>query len=411
MQAQLLELQALPELDVLGERYRVDAAGATRECREGVGLARSVRGVEILTYRRARALLADERLISTNREYYLAQNASELVLDYIDRGLLAWINGTRHRVIRGVLTRGQKFSMRQINECRPMMRRQADQLIDTFIDDGHVDLAAQFSLRYPMAVMADLIGVVPSDIPLFADAVTRLADLGAVPLEPAIPGIEQSIVELSAYISDLLESRRRNPRDDLLTGFVAACAAQDDVSERDLVLNVINLLVGGHDTTRFQLVNCVRRLVEIPGAWESLAGDLDFAGAAIEESLRFDPSLRWAQRTPTEDVVDGGILFPTELPLTINVMAANRDPAQFDDPDRFQPNRENGGKVLTFGRGAHVCLGNSLARVEMQEALGRLSARLGELEIDGPVTESGAADVIGGTASLPLRFSSLRCPA
>jgi hypothetical protein len=403
-QARLLDPDTLPELDVFGEQYRIDPAGAVREQRANGGLARSLRGVEVLTYSRARSLLADERLVSTNREYYLAQNATDLLLEYIDHGLLAWINGVRHRAIRNVLTHDRAFSMRHIEEYRSMMRQVADKLIDKFAERGSCDLVADFTAHYPIGVMARIIGVPPEDIPFFAEAVTRLGDVGAVPLEPVIPGIERSITELSAYVGDLLADRERNPRDDLMTGFVTAQAAQDGVTERELVLNVINLLLGGHDTTRFQLAGCVQRLTAIPGAWDGLLGDPDLARSAIEESLRFDPSFRWAQRTPTEDVIDDGIVFPAGLPLTVNVMAANRDPEQFDDPDTYRPTRDNSGRMLTFGRGPHICIGNSLARTEMAEALGRLSARLADVEIDGEVVENGAADVIGGAATMPLRF-------
>jgi cytochrome P450 len=97
-------------------------------------------------------------------------------------------------------------------------------------------------------------------------------------------------------------------------------------------------------------------------------------------------------------------VFPAGTPLTINVTAANRDPEQFDDPDTYRPERDNAGKHLTFGRGPHICIGNALARTEMQEALLALSSRARGVEIDGEVQENAAADVIGGATTLPLRF-------
>jgi cytochrome P450 len=143
-----------------------------------------------------------------------------------------------------------------------------------------------------------------------------------------------------------------------------------------------------------------------PGIWGRLRSADEFPGRCVDESLRSAPAVAWELRVPAVDVEADGLGIPAGTHMIVNASAANRDPAAFDEPDVFDPDRPRPNQHLAFGRGRHICIGNSLARAEMEEALRVLAARIDDVRIVGDVTWSAPADALAGPMSLPLHLQS-----
>lgn len=396
-----LAVDELPELDLFGPDYAADPAGTVRRAREQGGVARSLRGIEILTYERARQLLAHQDVQSEMREYYVAEGATKVVLDYIDDGLLAWIEGDRHRRIRAVMEKA--FSLRSVAQQREQMRAVAERMTDRMLERETFDFVADFTYWYPIEVLAELIGVPIEDIPEFAHATAAMNAMSAVPLAPKLPQLEAAITELTTYVGGLLDAREKVPGADLVSALIEAQATLGALSRAELVANLINLLMGGHDTTKLELANCMHQLATHPELWHRVGAEEGFAARCIDESLRCGPAVAWASRSPTADLVADGLAVTKGTPLVVNLFAANRDPAAFADPDVFDPDRPRENQHLAFGRGRHICIGNTLARHEMEIALEVLSEKCSELAVAGEVVHGGPADTLTGVMSLPLR--------
>jgi cytochrome P450 len=166
---------------------------------------------------------------------------------------------------------------------------------------------------------------------------------------------------------------------------------------------VLNVLIGGVDTTQSQLAHAIRLLAEHPDQWAALRADPSLASGAVNEALRFEPITPFTARIVVEDMEVRGVAFPAGTVVLVAACTANRD--GLDESDRFDITRTDGGRLTTFGAGIHYCLGANLARAELQEALGFLAARIERLELDGdPVY--GAVTGIYGLDALPIRFTA-----
>jgi cytochrome P450 len=214
--------------------------------------------------------------------------------------------------------------------------------------------------------------------------------------------IEQAVEEFYDYAGALLEKRRRDPSDDLISTLIAAEEEGDKLSDAELVNLVLNVLIGGVDTTQSQLAQGIRLFAEHPDQWELLAADPELAPKAVEEVLRFEPITPFTARILLEDVEYRGVTFPKDTVLMVSAVTANREP----DADDFDMTADRGGhKPLTFGAGIHYCLGANLARAELQEALVFLAPRMRGLELAGP-PEFGSVHGIYGLEALPIRFQA-----
>jgi len=201
----------------------------------------------------------------------------------------------------------------------------------------------------------------------------------------------------------LIERRRRDPGDALISSFIAASHEVDRLSDVECMNLVLNVLVGGVDTTQSQLAHALRLLAGHPDQWELLAGRPDLAPRAVEETLRFEPITPFTARLLHEEVEYRSVTFPAGTVVMVCAFMANRDGVE-GEPDSFDITAERGeAKPLTFGAGIHYCLGANLARAELQEALAFLPPRMSGLELDGE-PELGSIHGIYGLERLPLRW-------
>jgi cytochrome P450 len=302
-------------------------------------------------------------------------------------------SGERHRRLRGLV--GPAFTPRAADRWRPAMRG----FLGELWDDGVTacDFARAVARPYPALTISAVLGAPREDASRLAEWsawVQRQFDVRALATE--LPRIERAVDELYAYVEGLLDG---HCGDDLLGDLLAAEDEGDRLSHAECVNLVLNVLAGGVDTTQAQLAHALRLFAEHPEQWALLAADPGLVPRAVEEVLRFEPITPFTARICVEPVEHRGVTFPAGTIVAICAERANRQSG-----GRFDITAERDARPLTFGAGAHYCLGANLARAELEEALTFLAPRMPGLAFGGPV-RLGGVEGIYGIESLPLTWS------
>jgi cytochrome P450 len=311
------------------------------------------------------------------------------------------------RIIAGALT------PRAIAEMEPALASLVDRLIGDMAERESVDLVEDFAAAIPVEVIGNLLSVPHADRgPLRG---WSLAILGA--LEPAISGEifargNAAVGAFVDYLRGLVADRRKRPGDpqhDVLTRLIAGEADGTQLSEPELLHNCIFILNAGHETTTNLIGNGLQLLLDWPGERRRLLEDPALIKTAIEELLRFESSNQLGNRRTTREVTLGGKRLAAGAGLTLCIGAANRDPAQFPDPDRLYvgrtPNRH-----LAFAGGPHQCVGMNLARLEAQIAIASLLACFPDFAAAGPPVRGHRAR-FRGFVTLPVTLGKRRARA
>ena len=318
--------------------------------------------------------------------------------------ILLFMEGDDHLRLRRLVSKA--FTPRAVEKLRPFVRETMAHLLDSVIDDGGCDAATALCEPFPIPVICALIGIEAdrwTDMSRWATSVLLSLRLDAGTF---IEEIDQAQKELDEFITGLIEDRRGNPRDDLLSNLIAAEEAGDRLSPSELLSVVAMMIVAGTDTTRNQLGNTINAFAENPEQWALLRARPDLMSAAMEESIRWQPATEAIPRFAVEDLEVGGYSIPAGTVVVLMSMSANHDTAAFPGADRFDIERAvpEGWHLLTFGGGIHYCLGANLARLELTEALAELSARLPKLRLNGPAVMNPPGSIIQGYTSLPIRW-------
>ena len=277
-------------------------------------------------------------------------------------------DGPKHDRLRRLVARA--FTPRAVEQLRDRTAGFARESLAPLSSDGGGDLVAALGLL-PMQVMCELLGVPQADVPEFAAWADDLSVVFGVMSPEQIATAETAIVALLAYVDGLVERRRRDPGPDLITALLAAEAEDGKLTHDEVVTMVANLLVGGHDTTRGQLACTLHTLLRHAEELDLVAADTTLVTSAVNETMRFEPSIGFVPRTLTAPVT-----LDDELPagsmLLLCSASANRDASRWDRPNTFDVARfvEPGApRVLTFGAGAHHCLGAALARLTVEQGV------------------------------------------
>jgi hypothetical protein len=215
--------------------------------------------------------------------------------------------------------------------------------------------------------------------------------------------VEEGMARLDDYVGQLVADRRRDPRDDLVTALVQAEEAGDRLSDWELRAMIGGLLFAGFDTTRNQLGLAMALFAAHPDQWALLAGRPDLVPGAVDEVMRMHGAVGMAPRMTLEEIEVDGYLVPAGTMLVLSLAAANHDPTSFSEPHTFDITRA-GESHLSFGGGWHHCLGASLARAELQEALVVLAAQMPGLALDGEPRWRSPFGIFG-PEELPIRWT------
>jgi cytochrome P450 len=299
------------------------------------------------------------------------------------------------------------FHVRSIHALRPNVEGLTRWLLDSLDGKTEFDFIADFAGPLPALVIMDMLGVPREEL----GRLKRLSDEMALFIGSARDAPEKyeraaaATREMAAIFRELILARREAPQRDLLTELVRLDDGGDRLTEDELVATCILLLFAGHETTTHHLANGLRALLAFPRELEKLRADPSLAPAAVEELLRYDGPIGAQVRIVRQQHELHGKTLRAGERVFLLMNAANRDPRAYDDPDRLDLER-NGPPHLTFGFGAHICLGFPLARLEGQIALPAVLARWRRIELAGEAPEWMDSMVLRGMKALPLRVSA-----
>jgi cytochrome P450 len=378
------------------EAYRVIA-----QARRRGPIAMGPHGVEVLSYELVRMVTRDPRFAPAVKPVMAAQGiTSGPVWDRANQSILG-LEGETHNRLRRLVSKA--FNPRGAERLRTLIVDVMTELIDPLAAAGRCDVVADIARRYPTPIICALLGVPRRDWQLFsawADDIKKVFEWNVANDEPAITA---AWAELDAYLEEMLTQRRDNLTDDLISDLIRAEEDGDRLSRRELVMLASTLLIAGTDTTRNQLAAAVHFLSQHPDQWALLGEHPELAGNAVNELMRYSPIVFALVRVAAEDVQLGDVTIPAGSLVVANIASAHRDPAVYDDPDRLDIARELSAPILSFGSGAHYCLGSHLARLELVEALRIMAKRMPNPRRSGPARWKQMTGITGPT-TLPLEF-------
>jgi cytochrome P450 len=285
-----------------------------------------------------------------------------------------------HTRLRGLVTKA--FTARRVADMRPRIQKIVDAQLDRVIDKGEMDVMRDLAHRLPVIVICDMLGI-PEDhrAPFLAGSNVNGRILEPVPMSRAEMDQANLNTQMAGvYFRQLCDLRRREPQDDLTTELVRAEEAGDKLTAEELEANIGLLFGAGHETTTNLIGNGLLALHRQPDQWQRLKDDRSLIPNAVEELLRYDSSVQISGRVTHSEVEVGGITLAPEESIVTLLGAANRDPAQYPDPDRLDVGREHI-RPLSFGGGIHHCLGAQLARLEAELVFASLIERLPNLQL------------------------------
>ncbi len=296
------------------------------------------------------------------------------------------------------------FTPRAIRKMRRYIEDIVDRLIDEQIERGQMDVIWDFSYPLPVTVIAEMMGIPVEDHAKFKQWSREIVAFMATPkpTPEILLGSQDALLAMQQYFRDIYAKRRRDPQDDLITALVKAELEGEKLTEEEMVSSCVTILIGGHETTTYLIANGMYVLLQHPDEFRRLLDNPDLAESATEEFLRYEGPFQRNRRIATRDVAIGDKTIKKDQLIMQFLGAANRDPAQFADPDALNITRSPN-KHLAFGYGPHFCLGAPLARLEAPVAFRGLLARLKHIRLAHDDLEWNSA-LFRGLKSLPIAF-------
>ena len=307
-----------------------------------------------------------------------------------------------HTRLRRLVSRA--FTPKRIKDLEPRIKEITNMLLDRAEAKGELEVIDDLAGPLPVMVISEMLGVAAADHEKFKYWSDRVIERRNVP--PGMPMPEEiraAIKDLTAYLAAEIEKRRKQPADDLIGALVTAYEENEALSAEGMLAFVILLLVAGNETTTNLIGNGLLALGRNPDQLELLRSDPSLLHRAIEEMLRYDGPVQSTGRHPTAEVEIAGTAIKPGMVTLVMLAAANRDPAEFENPDKFDIMREHNPHVA-FGDGIHFCLGAALARLEGQIAFSTVLARFPKLRLAYPdaVVSYKGSYFLRGLAALPI---------
>jgi cytochrome P450 family 103 len=330
------------------------------------------------------ALLADPRIRQVEGRDYarLSSVPPGPAADFLSQFFL-FSNGDRHRTRRGLFAK--IFAFPAIRARRGSIRRTAERIVSDLPRGEIFDFVETAAARVPAEMIADVLGLPEEDAPRFADLVYKVALLFG-PVYPVArhPEIDAAARDLHIYVQEQMSARLVFPGNDVLSGIVTAWREAPAIDFEALAHQVVGLIIGGSDTTRTAVAMTLSLLLRHPDQWAALKADESLLPGAVAEALRYEPSIASTVRFAAEPIEIGGLTIPAGAMVGLSTLSAMRDPALYTDPDRFDIRRTEHPRMhLVFGGGVHRCIGEMLARIEIEEtiaAVTRLAPAIVQIE-------------------------------
>ena len=310
-----------------------------------------------------------------------------------------------HTRLRSLVSKA--FTSRVVEGLKPRIREIVDRRLDLVQHGGTMDVIADLAYPLPVTVICELLGAPAEDADTMrqwtADITRSLDALGLQSDREIVKRGRAARHSLGEYFRGLLPERRLHPRADLLSQLLAAEEQGDKLSEDELIATCVLIFIAGHETTVNLIANGLLALLRHPDQLERVRSDPALIAGAVEELLRYDSPVQRTARVATEELEIGGKTIPKHALVVAAIGAANRDPEQFADPDRFDIARQDN-HHLAFGFGIHFCLGAPLARIEAQIAIETLLRRMPRLALATHTPEWRKSSTLRGLTLLPVSF-------
>ena len=323
--------------------------------------------------------------------------------DFFELSIFAQ-QGDTHRRLRDALA--PIFTPRHANEVRQLMRDEIDRLLDEWAPLGQFEFQ-EFASYFPISALSRMIGGPVEAIPRLRSSLEVFALLFSLD-RSRLPEIDAAHLVIEDFSQGLLDERRARPAHagdrDLLDMLITA-GSEGRLSDREIVDLLIFLYSAGYDTSKNVLTLIMQQMIERPDLYRRCADDHDFCRKVVEEMLRFC-GVSTSTRLTIQDVDYRDVLLPKDTMIFFPVSVAGRDPGSFADAERFDPDRpvDPEHRHIGFGRGPHVCLGQHLARAQLQESLHRIAQRIRDPQLAGEISWRPFPG-IWGLKGLPIRFT------
>lgn len=372
-----------------------DPHGSFRRYREEFPfLDRSDGTFIVLRARDVEALITDPRTRQLETELIQSRGISSgPIFDMLGNSMLL-SNGAVHRKRRSPMSRS--FAFRAVAGLRPQIRAVAETLIDARLAHGQMNLLDDYTALIPARAVAGILGLPEEDVPSFTGWVYSFSrSLNTFYGQADIPDIARAAGQLQDYVERLIAQRRAAPRDDFLTDFIRLTDDAGELSPLESIAQVVFVILAGSDTTRAAMAIQVAMLLQDRAHWNAVCTDPTLIPGAVSEGLRYEPSVGSLPRFTRVEIEIDGYVVPAGRVLSLSTLSAMRDPAVYADPDRFDIRRTDHPRWhMVFGGGPHRCLGEALARLELEEGLAALAARLPGLKLTGePLRLHGSSGI------------------
>lgn len=352
----------------------------------------------------ARLLTTDETR-QAEVEALTAQGIDDGPLHAFMSNSLLFANGARHAARRTPLARAFAFPV--MAALRPTIRAAADALASPLVGAGEIDFLAAMANPLPARLIADLVGAPPDDAPRFTRLVYSAARGLSIRSPEVVAAAARDMQALADYVAALIGARRARPREDFLTAYLAR-TADGDLTEDEILMQIVTVIIAGSDTTRISLAAGFGRLLANPDQWTALCADPDArAAGAVSEILRYEPAVGSLARVVVTDMEIDGVRLPAGTFAAPLLIVTLRDPQVYAEPDRFDVARTDHPRWHpAFGAGPHRCLGEALARAELEEALAVLARLAPASELAGPPATLRGFGAIRGVDGLRVRLAA-----
>jgi cytochrome P450 family 103 len=361
-------LEKLPEFPIEIPKG-TDIYRFVRHLRETSPLAQGPFNQVIALHHRHFELITSPSTRQWEDEFLLEQGITTGPIYESNRNGVLFANGDAHTRRRTPLAR--TFAFKLMDSMRPRITAIVSGMVRKHLGKPSVDFLNEIAAILPALIIAEVLGVPESDLPVFLQFIPAAAES----LAPIAPGrrepIERSLTDFQAYVQNLINVRRQKPADDFLSRLVAETDKALELTETEVREQVAALIVAGSDTTRGTLCMTLSTLLQHPEQWKAFCADPDrLKRNVVQEGLRFEPVVGGIPRIATEDLDIDGHNVPSGSILVFSVISALRDPETYASPETFNIHRTDHPKWHPiFGAGAHRCLGEALARAELEEAL------------------------------------------
>jgi cytochrome P450 len=292
-------------------------------------------------------------------------------------------NGGEHRRRRAPMSRA--FAFKLIEEMRPRIRAAAAHIIEQHLQAGELDLLGDFASLIPARIIASVLGIPEADVPHFTELVYSVSrSLSLSYGQAEIEGMQESARQLMRYVDELLGPRGTALNNEFLASYLKTVTEAGSLSAAEILSQIVTLIIAGSDTTRGAIAVQVALLLQHREQWDAVCADAALIPGAVSESLRYEPVVGSIPRFTLDDIELDGYVVPRNSILSLSTLSAMRDPNQHADPDCFNIRRtDHPRRHLIFGLGVHRCLGEVLARAELEESLAALVSLLPQLELTG----------------------------